>query len=173
MVVVGHPLRAQVISHQSNTTLAAPFSRSSTGIVSVSSREKKRNANRCVNNSATLIMLQSQKYEYLCWRSCLRANSLAFNTCRVNRLIFTKWTEFKCHRGEYRLLQHKTGCREHSISDLTNYSKGPTFECVAETEFIKANTAEKDNITSSRALKFATLLQPTPSRQADCRGPAP
>lgn len=112
-------------------------------------------------------MLQSQKCEYLCWRSCLRASSLAFNTCRVNRLIFTKWAEFKCHRGGIQIAVYRSrlqfSCRGHSVSHFTNYLIGPTFQCVAETEFIKANAAEKDDVPAW--LKFTTPLQPMQSRQ--------
>lgn len=88
----------------------------------------------------------------MCWRSCLRTNTLAFNTCRVNRRIFT--AVYQC--GLKRL---QFSCRGHSLSYFTNYLIGPTFQGLAETEFIKANAAEK-----GRRLRGGWNSQPCCSR---------
>lgn len=44
-------------------------------------------------------------------------------------------------------------CRGHSVSHFTNYLIGPTFQCVAETEFIKANAAENDDILAGAEIR--------------------
>lgn len=106
----------------------------------------------------------------MCWRSCLRTNTLAFNTCRVNRRIFTKWTEFKWRRGGIQIAVYlkrlQFPCRGQENFLFHKLFNRPDFSESGRNRIYQGQRSRK-GMTASRGLEITTLLQPEQSRHAD------